>query len=245
MPSELNTTQWCEILSRPEITKAIDISIFQALYSFDDHKAYASQLGLLLGYQGKTPHSPINLEIGRFAKRISKHYDIHFTERSLKKYKYWDLFFNGWDDGNLFVWQLKPEITQALESCKLTRDSPYPEELPTEYSTTMTEGAKRKIIVNAYERNTKARDMCISRWGSKCSVCDFDFHKTYGNIGSGFIHVHHLTPVSEIGKSYQVNPINDLRPVCQNCHAMLHTSNPPLSIEQLREIIHATQAHHA
>jgi 5-methylcytosine-specific restriction protein A len=26
-----------------------------------------------------------------------------------------------------------------------------------------------------------------------------------------------------------------LRPVCPNCHAMLHTSDPPLEIEDLRQ----------
>lgn len=50
-------------------------------------------MGLLLGYNGKSPHAPLNSEIGRFAKRIAKHYDIQFTERSSRKYKYLDLFF--------------------------------------------------------------------------------------------------------------------------------------------------------
>lgn len=78
MVSKLNTAQWTEILSRTELTNETNLSIFQALYSFDGHKAYASQLGLLLGYTGKSPHGPLNLEIGRFAKRIAKHYDIQF-----------------------------------------------------------------------------------------------------------------------------------------------------------------------
>ena len=47
-------------------------------------------MGLLLGYNGKSPHAPLNSEIGRFAKRIAKHYDIQFTERSSRKYKYLD-----------------------------------------------------------------------------------------------------------------------------------------------------------
>tara|TARA_R110002050_G_scaffold54303_4_gene122942 strand:- start:29513 stop:29710 length:198 start_codon:yes stop_codon:yes gene_type:complete len=59
----------------------------------------------------------------------------------------------------------------------------------------------------------------------------------YGEIGKGFIHVHHLTPISEIGKKYQIDPINDLRPVCPNCHSMLHRRNPPISVNELKEII--------
>jgi 5-methylcytosine-specific restriction protein A len=99
MASELSAAQWSEILSRQELTNETDLSIFQALYSFDGHKAFASQVGLLLGYKGKSRHAPLNSEIGRLAKRIAKYYDIQFTERSSRKYKYWDLFFNGWDEG--------------------------------------------------------------------------------------------------------------------------------------------------
>ena len=73
----------------------MDLAIFQALYSFENHHAYASQIGLILGNKGKTPHSPLNLEIGRYAKRIAEHYEIGFTIRSNQKYKYWDLFFDG------------------------------------------------------------------------------------------------------------------------------------------------------
>ena len=81
--------------------------------------------------------------------------------------------------------------------------------------------------------------MCISHWGNKCSVCDFDFYEKYGEIGLNFIHVHHIVPISEIGRSYQINPITDLIPVCPNCHAMLHKSNKTLHIQELRELINA------
>ena len=242
MATELTKTQWSEILVHQELTNEIDLSIFQALYSFDEHKAYASQVGLLLGYKGGSPHAPLNSEIGRYAKRIAKFYDIQFTERNTGKYKYWDLFFKGWEEGKYFVWQLRPEIVAALENCGLTGEQPYAEELIVENDLVLTEGARRTVIVNAYERNPKARSACISHWGCQCAVCNFDFLKTYGEIGSGFIHIHHLVPISEIGTSYQVDPIKDLRPVCPNCHAMLHTSNPPLSMEELRELISAKKS---
>ncbi len=76
--------------------------------------------------------------------------------------------------------------------------------------------------------------MCIKHYGAVCIVCDFSFEQVYGDLGAGFIHVHHLTPLSDIGREYQVNPIKDLRPVCPNCHAMLHREKETLSIEVLR-----------
>lgn len=99
------------------------------------------------------------------------------------------------------------------------------------------EGASQQITVNAFERNAKARSACIEHYGAKCIVCGFNFQEKYGEIGKDFIHVHHIKPLGEIGAEYKVDPINDLRPVCPNCHAMLHKRKPPFSINELRSII--------
>jgi len=96
------------------------------------------------------------------------------------------------------------------------------------------EGAVTRILVNAYERDRAARQACIEQHGLACAVCEFRFDRRYGELGAGFIHVHHLVPLSELRTDYQVNPVADLRPVCPNCHAMLHRRRPPLSIEELR-----------
>ena len=98
------------------------------------------------------------------------------------------------------------------------------------------EGAKRQITVNAYERNPAARKQCIAFYGYRCSVCGINFEEIYGSIGKDYIHVHHLTPLSGIGEKYLVDPIADLRPVCPNCHAMIHRRNPPYTIDELKSI---------
>lgn len=231
--TELNDSEWSDILLDHELTNELDLSIFQALYSFQDQKAYASQIALLL----ETTHPPLNLEIGRYAKRIATKYAINFTERSEKKYKFWDLFFNGWDEGTKFVWQLRPEIKSALEKTNLTGDISYAEELPQEIETKFYEGLKKTVIVNSFERNSKARELCVKHWKAICAVCDFDFEKAYGEIGKGFIHVHHLTPVAQIGKTYQVDPIKDLIPVCPNCHSIIHKNEPPFSIDEMKKML--------
>jgi 5-methylcytosine-specific restriction enzyme A len=53
----------------------------------------------------------------------------------------------------------------------------------------------------------------------------------------GFIHVHHLTPLSSLGTDYEVDPIRDLRPVCPNCHAVLHRREPPYSPEEVQQFL--------
>lgn len=109
--------------------------------------------------------------------------------------------------------------------------------LPEEEFGPYHEGAVRQVTVNAYERDPDARRCCIQHYGTTCCVCGFNFGVTYGTLGEGFIHVHHLKPLSEIGEEHQVNPLADLRPVCPNCHAMLHRRTPAYSIEELQQVL--------
>ncbi|WP_255474097.1 HNH endonuclease [Pontibacter qinzhouensis] len=236
--------QWIEILLDKALMIDLDIAIFQGLYSFEGHKAPASQIGLILGYTGKNTSSALNLEIIRLGKRIAKKYEVAFHKREDGSVRIWDLFFNGWSEKPFFIWQLRPELKEALEETGLTGEEYYPEEIPVDEQATLKEGLKRTIIVNTYERNARARQKCIEYWQTICCICEFDFEEKYGEIGKGFIHVHHLIPVSDIGKTYQINPIKDLRPVCSNCHSMLHRQNPPLTIEEIKEKIKKPVANH-
>jgi 5-methylcytosine-specific restriction protein A len=69
-----------------------------------------------------------------------------------------------------------------------------------------------------------------------CQACGFDFKKTYGDHGSGFIECHHTKPVSELIAG-AVTKLSDLALICSNCHRMIHRKRPWLSVEQLREIL--------
>lgn len=111
----------------------------------------------------------------------------------------------------------------------------HPEEIaePSWY----VEGATKRVSVNIYERSAAARSACLAHHGYACAVCRFDFEATYGELGRGFIHVHHLKSLSKLDRQYEVDPINDLRPVCPNCHAMLHRTDPPMSIKNLRRLV--------
>jgi len=97
-----------------------------------------------------------------------------------------------------------------------------------------SEGAVKTISVNSYERNPEARKACIKKWGTRCAVCNMSFTEHYGVRGKGFIHVHHRWGLSTTKGAKRTDPVKDLVPVCPNCHAMLHTQQPPLSVEELR-----------
>ncbi len=109
----------------------------------------------------------------------------------------------------------------------------YPDEVQEE-DVTLLEGKTKKVNINIYERNPIARQQCIDHYGCKCAACNFDFKETYGEIGASFIHVHHLIEISTIGSEYSIDPIQDLRPVCPNCHAMIHKNKPAYTIDEIK-----------
>ena len=104
-------------------------------------------------------------------------------------------------------------------------------------SLAMMEGALKRVVRSVHERSRAAREQCIRTHGTSCAVCDFSFEQAYGRLGRGFIHVHHLRPMAEMSERYIVHPTRDLRPVCPNCHAMLHREEPPISLDELRSML--------
>ncbi len=104
-------------------------------------------------------------------------------------------------------------------------------------SDTLIEGTVRQVIINAYERNPIARARCIAHYGPSCVVCGFNFGAVYGPFADGFIHVHHVKSLSAIGAEYEVDPIADLRPVCPNCHAVIHLGGKCRGIEEVRRLL--------
>jgi predicted HNH restriction endonuclease len=109
------------------------------------------------------------------------------------------------------------------------------DELPSE--TEYVEGAARVVLVNAYERNRRARERCLRHYGRNCTVCGFNFGARYGESAAGYIQVHHVVPIAKVGKEYRLNSISDLRPVCPNCHAVIHRREPPFSIEEVKQML--------
>lgn len=122
-------------------------------------------------------------------------------------------------------------------------ERPYIEVFPDEIneSKNLVEGSVKRVLVNQYERNPEARRFCLQKYGYRCLVCGINFEEVYGDIGKGFIHVHHIVPLHQIKHDYVVNGEKDLIPVCPNCHAMLHRKidGRLLSVEELSNILRA------
>ena len=149
-----------------------------------------------------------------------------------------------WQDG--VIPKIK-SFTPKLTAKKLTRigndwfaaeidfENSLPEELANPEK--FPEGAKTTVVINAHERNPKARVACIAFHGCQCLVCGFNFLLKYGDLGKDFIHVHHVKPLRAVNEQYEVDPEKDLVPVCPNCHAIIHRTEPCLSISELRDYL--------
>lgn len=182
--------------------------------------------------------------------RKSKGYDqsrehIRLIEEDGYRLMTFPMQYSEGEDGTPKIESITPELAEKTltrvgkswyaSDPSTTTTPPLPEKLsaPEKYS----EGARFSITINAYERNSKARAACIAHHGHICAVCGFDFAQVYGTLGDGFVHVHHVIPIGKIGAEYKIDPIVDLIPVCPNCHAMIHRTEPPLTVEQLRSHI--------
>ena len=101
------------------------------------------------------------------------------------------------------------------------------------------EGAIKLTLHKVRERNQNLRRKAIeyfleSNGKLYCEVCRFSFEDTYGDLGEGFIEVHHLRPISEYEEN-DTTLIGELRLVCSNCHRMIHRGDPKSTFFWLKD----------
>ena len=115
-------------------------------------------------------------------------------------------------------------------------DSGYVPQVTSYERELIQEGYRVEIILSKPERDANTRRQCLEVHGFSCKACDFDFSEFYGPVGSRYIHVHHLFPLSE-GERL-VDPATDLVPLCANCHSVAHRRVPPFTVLEIRQFIH-------
>ncbi len=111
---------------------------------------------------------------------------------------------------------LSPSLPQP------TLSSPSPE--LAEDTASSLEGRLIETWSTRRERDAKNRALCLEVHKYRCVVCKMSFLEEYGEIGRDFIHVHHEHPLaSSDAENGSIHvPASDMKPVCPNCHAMLH-----------------------
>ena len=236
-PLEISTDVWAELLTDSEVTRKDDLEVLKLIYESRNHEMHAKEIALKLNL---SHHVTLNSQIPRFSKRVIARTGVQPPTREDGSIRWWHVPFLGYDksDGT-GSWIMRPELAEAYKRVFGQDDSEliYPGELTVQDCAVPFEGAVSKIVVNRYERDKKARTECIDHYGCRCVVCGFDFEKVYGPIGQNKIHVHHLRPLSEIRQEYKIDPVRDLRPVCPNCHLIIHSKREPFTIDEVKEMI--------
>lgn len=106
----------------------------------------------------------------------------------------------------------------------------------------LAEGKKTKVYSTKYERNPQNRERAVQEHGIKCQICGFDFEENYGDVGRGFIEVHHKKPISSFEGELIVDPVQDMVCLCSNCHRMIHRKRSgTLTIDELHEFYLSAQ----
>jgi 5-methylcytosine-specific restriction endonuclease McrA len=99
------------------------------------------------------------------------------------------------------------------------------------YDENISEGRSSAKTILVRERSKKLREKAIEFFTDsdgviKCCICGYEFGKTFGDYGKGYIEIHHKKPVYQYDdkdvESVLSEAINNLAPVCANCHRMLH-----------------------
>ncbi|MFE6283206.1 HNH endonuclease [Streptomyces sp. NPDC057877] len=122
--------------------------------------------------------------------------------------------------------QAAQAIEEAIGSGELHLVPPQHDEVD-ETGATAIEGRLlvRRALVRERDPKLRAKKIeQVRRQGLplRCEVCDFDFAHTYGELGDGYIEVHHVTPLHASGT--RETRLEDLVCLCANCHRMCHRS---------------------
>lgn len=211
------------------------LALLRAHAAAPGHTATWAQLASAVGYEN---FNAVNLQYGKLAARVAARLGVHRPPRG-----FWLFVLAGWaadpdPDSGHTAFVLRRPVVEALRRLGLLAGTPFvllPEELDSRAP--IHEGARYQVLVNAYERSPEARRHCLAAHGTACCICGFSFGAVYGPEAEGYIHVHHVLPLSEVGGDYVVDPVADLRPVCPNCHAVLHLGGRCRRIDEVRQLL--------
>ena len=209
----------------------LHLQMLRIHYQAPERTVTAKGLAALVG---ESSYQVVNSQYGRLARLVGEQIGYTPQPQQLGTLVRFEQRNKEWH------WLMRPEVAEALERLGWVEAAAplLPEEVASTASL-LVEGAVSRVSVNANECNPEARRRCLEAYGTRCYICGFSFGAVYGEVAKGYMHVHHLRPLSEINGEYVVDPITDLRPICPNCHAVVHLRMPAFAIEEVRAFLHS------
>lgn len=186
---------------------------------------------------------------------MGSHYESNHMSEYTKKdsSKYFSLTAEGlkYVEDNLaflqYLFKNSFEYDSAIElSSKVFTSKKTKKVLIYDEDDTITEGKVSTKTAIVKERSQKLRRAAIEHYTVDgkivCSVCGFDFKKIYGELGDGYIQMHHENPVYQYSddgfETYISEAVKNMKPLCANCHCMVHRNKGRLiSITELKAIV--------
>jgi predicted HNH restriction endonuclease len=211
------------------------VDLLRAHYAAPQHTVTWAQLAEAVGYP---TGSSVNLQYGRFAKRIGLALGFATPPAG-----FWLHVIADWADqpgakGHT-AFRLRPSITDALRRLGWSADMSPPSLLETDDYALEGRQTLRLVAHRHREAALRTRRIAQARRESsdgklRCSVggCGFCFEDVYGHEAANYIQVHHLNPLGYLDGDERTY-LADLALVCANCHAMLHFLEPARDLDVL------------
>lgn len=230
--SNIHPAQYQAFLASGNVT-AFERDVLLVHWAAPDHCARTPVIGEALGQ----PMSAINSACGRIGRKVVEAFGVALPRKAQISHAV--SWFQRHEDGYYYATMLG-RLADALSELGWGKEAaqrfgPFWGAQAAK-NPDYWEGRAREAAIVQRARNGRARDECIAHYGCACYVCGFDFKRVYGERGNGFIEVHHLELVSGVEAEHLVDPVQDLRPVCANCHRMLHRGGL-IDVEDLRAIV--------
>ncbi|MHB8524252.1 MAG: HNH endonuclease [Limisphaerales bacterium] len=209
------------------------IAMLKAHFETPDRALTARQLAEAARYP--TPNSA-NLQYGMLGRLLRE--ELPFD--GLGQQSYLLVYFRK-PEGGEWQWNLHFSVVVASDQfqCGWFTENALPGTQTTNEADSehFVEGAATQVLINTFERDSRARGACLSHHGTACSACGLQLGDAYGPVAAGYIHVHHLDQLANVAQAHEVDPLADLRPVCLNCQSIIHLRNPAFTVEEIREML--------
>ena len=213
------------------------LTIFQTQYAAPGRAVTSQELRSSLGYKGIAAS---NGAYGTLGKLLAGHINFSVSDRPENRPGWWRTLSTGDGAGDHFTWIMRPQLADALVSVGIVDasnsgliDAPDVD-LPALVSQVATEGRKQLVFHLRRERNrglVKSKKAAAS--SLDCEICGFSSLRVYG---IDYCEAHHLQPLSEYDSEAETT-MDDLALVCGNCHRIVHSRFPPLSLDDVRSLI--------
>lgn len=205
-------------------------------YAMPGHLATARHLAAAV--RRNYTHAFANMQYGGLAGQVYRALRLRYHGDKLWTLATWPE--SPVDSRGEFSFRMRPEVVRAIELLGWNKNLPRVPK-PARPPRSAIEGELVAHLRHHRTRERGLREAKIADVSSRskdgrlrCEIkgCGFDFEERFGELGRGYIQVHHLGALAR-RRGARVTTLDQLILVCANCHAMIHrggANRPPTEL---------------